>query len=48
MKHTEDDKCHICMGISNDLGSNFGINSHNFVVYAHISSITLGLGFVEF
>ena len=42
------DKCHICMGSLDYLGSSFGFNLHNYAVYAHISSITLCLGFVKF
>ena len=44
----EFDKFHLCMGILDDLGSNFGINLHNYAVYARISLITIGLSFVEF
>jgi len=44
----EFDKCHMCIVILDDLGSNFGINLHYFAVYAYISLVTLGLGFVEF
>jgi len=35
------------MGIFDDLGLKFGINLHYFAIYACISPITLGFGFVE-
>jgi len=36
------------MGILDDLGSNFGINLHYLMFYAHISPIMLGFGFFGF
>jgi len=44
----EFDKYLIRVGILDDLGSHFRINLQYFAVYAYISPITLGLGFVEF
>jgi len=41
------DKCKICMGIFYDLGLKFGINLHQFAIYACISPIKLSFGFVE-
>jgi len=35
------------MGIFDDLGLQFGINLHLFVIFACISPITLDFGFVE-
>jgi len=43
----EFEKCHICVGILDDLGSNFGINLHYFTINGCISPITLGLGIIE-
>ena len=37
----EFDKCHMSMGILDDLGSNFGINSYYFAVYVYIFPITV-------
>jgi len=35
------------MGNFDDLGLKFGINLHQFAIYACISAITHGFGFVE-
>ena len=48
LQATVTDKYHMCIGIFVGLDSIFGIKLHYFMVYAHIFSITLGLGFFEF
>ena len=42
------DKCHICMGILNDLDSILGLICIIFVIYAHISPIMLGSAYSGF